>query len=52
MGYLGSVLQAFVSPVNCVAELVQGVVAVGGHFANCVGNNLVSISQTVTNLPL
>lgn len=52
MGYLAGVLQALVSPVNCVAELVSSVATSGAHFVQCVGSNLVNATSVVTTLPI
>ena len=52
MTYLAGLIHALVSPVNCVAELVNGLTQVGGHFVQCVGNNLIGVSSAVTNLPI
>ena len=52
MEYLVGIAHALVSPVNCVAGLFQGLANVCGQFVQCVGNNIVGISQTVTNIPL
>jgi len=52
MGYLSGVLQALVSPVNCVANLVSEVATSGAHFVQCVGSNLVHVTSVVTTLPV
>lgn len=52
MEYLASIAHAFVSPVNCIANLGSEVLGAFGHFAQCVGQNLVGVSSTITNIPV